>query len=75
MIFNLNKFNDLIEGICDGLTIDSKGNLWIAVFGVSKVINIDPRKPDTLLGSLNFPAKYVSIYLIRNKNGLYRVAW
>lgn len=42
------------------MTIDSDGNLWIALFFASKVIKIDPRRPETLLETIDFPAKYVS---------------
>lgn len=50
------------DGICDGMTIDTDGNLWIAIFSCSRVIKIDPRKPDTLLETIMFPAKYVSTF-------------
>ncbi|XP_018335136.1 regucalcin-like, partial [Agrilus planipennis] len=53
-IFTLEKHN--IPGIPDGMTIDSDGNLWVAVFLGSRVIKIDPRKPETLLETIKIPA-------------------
>lgn len=60
-IFNVENQAEKIEGFCDGMTIDEDGNLWIAMCYGSKVIKIDPRKPNTLLQVIEFPAKYVSI--------------
>ncbi|CAD0201974.1 unnamed protein product [Chrysodeixis includens] len=37
-----------LEGYPDGMTIDTDGNLWVAVFGGSSVIKVDPRN-NTLL--------------------------
>lgn len=41
------------------MTIDTDGNLYIATWGAS-VIKIDPRKPETLLATIEMPAKIVS---------------
>ncbi|XP_050302445.1 regucalcin-like [Anthonomus grandis grandis] len=49
-----------IEGIFDGMTIDKDGNLWVAIFNGSKVIKVDPTKPDTLLQQIDIPAKQVT---------------
>ncbi|CAH1130548.1 unnamed protein product [Ceutorhynchus assimilis] len=57
-IFTLPKHN--IEGFPDGMTIDTDGNLWVAVFNSYKVIKIDPRKPETLLQTVEIPAKQVT---------------
>ncbi|XP_018333443.1 regucalcin-like isoform X2 [Agrilus planipennis] len=57
-IFTLEKHN--IPGIPDGMTIDSDGNLWVAVFLGSRVIKIDPRKPETLLDTVTLPALQVT---------------
>ncbi|XP_025830547.1 regucalcin-like [Agrilus planipennis] len=53
-IFTFDKHN--IPGMPDGQTIDSDGNLWVAVFLGSRVIKIDPRKPETLLETIAIPA-------------------
>lgn len=37
------------------MTIDSDGNLWIAVVGTGKVVKIDPRQPESLLETVEFP--------------------
>lgn len=41
------------------MAIDTDGNLWIAVFNAYKVIKIDPRKPESLLETIDIPAKQV----------------
>lgn len=70
-IFSLEKHDlkntPVGDTLCDGMTIDTDGNLWVALFKNSKVIKIDPRKPETLLQTLEFPAKYVSFYFSVNK--------
>lgn len=52
-----------VEGMPDGMTIDTDGNLWIASFGGSKIIKIDPRKPNTLLQVIQMPVAQVRRYL------------
>lgn len=42
------------------MTIDTDGNLYVATWG-GAVIKIDPRKPETLLRTINMPAKIVSV--------------
>ncbi|XP_069358013.1 regucalcin isoform X1 [Maniola hyperantus] len=44
-----------LEGIADGMTIDTDGNLWVANFDGSQVLKIDPRK-GKLLQKLPTPA-------------------
>lgn len=41
-VFDLQKHG--ISGLPDGMTIDTDGNLWLALFGGSCVLKIDPRK-------------------------------
>ncbi|SMO46884.1 SMP-30/gluconolactonase/LRE family protein [Fodinibius sediminis] len=36
------------EGFPDGMTIDREGKLWIALYGGSRVIRVDPQTGDTL---------------------------
>ncbi|XP_023936161.2 regucalcin [Bicyclus anynana] len=44
-----------LEGIVDGMTIDTDGNLWVANFDGSQVLKIDPRK-GALLQKVPIPA-------------------
>lgn len=57
-IFTLAKHG--LTGVPDGQTIDTDGNLWVAIFLGSCVIKIDPRKPETLLQTIPIPAKEVT---------------
>lgn len=45
------------------MTIDTQGNLWIAIFGGYKIIKVDPRKPETLLQTIDIPANQVNMYM------------
>ncbi|CAB3254245.1 unnamed protein product [Arctia plantaginis] len=56
-IFDFVKNN--ITGFPDGCTIDNEGNLWVAVFDGSCIINIDPRT-GTLLRKIPIPAPQVT---------------
>jgi len=38
----LNKEKAGLTGKLDGMTIDTRGNLWVAVFGEGKIIEVDP---------------------------------
>lgn len=62
-IFTFSKHD--IDGLPDGMTIDADGNLWVAVFNSSRVIKIDPRKPETLLETIKLPAKQVMEVLFK----------
>ncbi|KAF5301530.1 hypothetical protein FQR65_LT08834 [Abscondita terminalis] len=44
-----------IDGFPDGQTIDAEGNLWVAVFRGQRVLKIDSKNPETLLGSIQIP--------------------
>ncbi|XP_051171983.1 regucalcin-like isoform X2 [Leptopilina boulardi] len=57
VVFDLTKNN--LPGVPDGMTIDSKDNLWIALFGGSQVIQVNP-KTGKLLQSIPIPAKRVT---------------
>jgi hypothetical protein len=50
-----------IPGIPDGMTIDSDGNLWVAVFGGSRVLKVDGSKSETLLDTIDIPAEQVIV--------------
>ncbi|XP_052754805.1 regucalcin-like [Galleria mellonella] len=56
-VFDFNKHN--IEGFPDGTTIDTDGNLWVAVFNGSCVIKVDPRTGQ-LLEKVAIPAPQVT---------------
>ncbi|KPJ11518.1 Regucalcin [Papilio machaon] len=56
-IFDLKKNN--IDGIPDGMTIDTDGNLWVANFDGSCVLKIDP-KAGSVLQKIPIPAKQVT---------------
>ncbi|GJQ84692.1 hypothetical protein Trydic_g12711 [Trypoxylus dichotomus] len=58
VIFSLQKVS--IDGFADGQTIDTDGNLWVAIFNGYKVIKIDPRKENALLDTIEIPAKQVT---------------
>ncbi|KAK9298960.1 hypothetical protein QLX08_007876 [Tetragonisca angustula] len=51
IVFDLQK-ND-ISGIPDGMTIDTNGNLWVAVYSGGSVLNINPQTGE-LLRSIKF---------------------
>ncbi|GBP54105.1 Regucalcin [Eumeta japonica] len=57
LIFDFDK-NDL-EGVPDGMTIDTDGNLWVAVFDGSSLLKVDPRT-EKLLQKIPIPALQVT---------------
>ncbi|XP_004930719.1 regucalcin [Bombyx mori] len=48
-----------LQGIPDGTTIDTDGNLWVAVFGGSCVLKINPKNGE-ILQKLAIPAEQVT---------------
>ncbi|XP_028135460.1 regucalcin-like isoform X1 [Diabrotica virgifera virgifera] len=48
------------EHFCDGMTLDADGNIWLAVFASSKVYQIDPSKPETVLRVVKLPAAQIT---------------
>lgn len=56
-IFNLDDHD--IPGVPDGMTIDTDGNLWVAVFDGGCLLHINPNTSQ-LLKTIKFPAKQVS---------------
>lgn len=58
VLFNLADYPD-IDGIPDGMTSDSDGNLYVAIFGGSAVLKIDPNS-GKLLQTIKMPVKYVT---------------
>lgn len=57
IVFDLEKNN--ITGLPDGMTIDSNGNLWIALYGGSGVVNVDPRT-GSVIRFVKLPVKDVT---------------
>lgn len=55
--FDLAKYN--ITGVPDGMTIDTNGNLWIAVYLGSRILNVNPRTGE-LICSIKLPAERVT---------------
>ncbi|KAJ8973400.1 hypothetical protein NQ317_006466 [Molorchus minor] len=45
----------------DGMAVDYEGNLWVAVFNGSKVIKIDPRKPEAVVKTIQIPTKQIKM--------------
>jgi sugar lactone lactonase YvrE len=64
--FTLQKLS--IPGIPDGMTIDSDGNLWVAVFGGGRVLKVDGSKSETLLDTIDIPAEQVTSVAFGGKN-------
>ncbi|CAH2046718.1 unnamed protein product, partial [Iphiclides podalirius] len=64
-IFDLKEKN--IAGMPDGMTIDTDGNLWVAVFDGSRVLKIDPRLGH-LLQEVPIPAKQVTSVAFGGRN-------
>jgi gluconolactonase len=56
--FTLAKNN--VPGKPDGMTIDTDGNLWVAVFEGARVIKVDGHKAETLLDTIQMPAQQVT---------------
>lgn len=46
--------------VLDGMTIDSDGNLWAAVFNQGRVIKVNPRNPETIEDFVQIPGKQVT---------------
>ena len=54
-------------GFPDGMTIDSEGKLWVAMWGGSKVTRWDPSN-GKLIGIVNVPAKNITSIAFGGKN-------
>jgi gluconolactonase len=69
-----------IPGVLDGMTIDTRGNLWIAVFDGSRVIEVNPSTQE-VVRSIMFPgtkkitsvvfggANYADLYVTSARTG------
>ncbi|CAH0557443.1 unnamed protein product [Brassicogethes aeneus] len=56
-IFNLDHHD--IPGVPDGMTIDTDGNLWVAVFDGGRLLHVNPNNSE-LITTINFPAKQIT---------------
>lgn len=54
--FDFDKYD--IPGVPDGMTIDTDGNLWVAVFDGARVLHINPCSGE-LMTTIDIPAKQV----------------
>ncbi|KAJ8973402.1 hypothetical protein NQ317_006468 [Molorchus minor] len=50
------------------MAVDYEGNLWVAVFNGSKVIKIDPRKPEVVVETVQIPTKQVTSVAFGGRN-------
>ncbi|XP_030764621.1 regucalcin-like isoform X2 [Sitophilus oryzae] len=66
VIFDLENY-PAIEGILDGMTIDSENNLWVATFGGSSILKIHPCS-GKLLKVVKMPVKYITSVAFGGKN-------
>ncbi|RZF47696.1 hypothetical protein LSTR_LSTR005713 [Laodelphax striatellus] len=57
VVFDFEKHN--VPGYPDGMTIDQQDNLWIACWGGSRVIQVDPRQ-SKLKRTLTLPAERIT---------------
>jgi gluconolactonase len=57
VVFNLDLHN--IPGVPDGMTMDTDGNLWVAVFDGGCLLHINPRTSE-LISTINFPARQIT---------------
>ncbi|XP_066159018.1 regucalcin-like [Euwallacea fornicatus] len=58
-IFITEKVKDL-QKLPDGMTLDTDGNIWVAVFGQKKIVKINPNKPEIILQTIEIPVKQVT---------------
>ncbi|XP_018373078.1 PREDICTED: regucalcin-like [Trachymyrmex cornetzi] len=56
IVFDLDRTN--LKGLPDGMTIDTNGNIWIALFAGSQVIGVRP-KTGTVLCKIELPVENV----------------
>jgi len=48
-----------LTGAPDGMTIDVEGNLWVALVGAGKIVQINPQQPGKVQKSIELPTKLV----------------
>ncbi|CAH1106228.1 unnamed protein product [Psylliodes chrysocephalus] len=66
IVFDLKQHPEL-SGIPDGMTIDANDNLWIALFGGSHIIRVDPRTKKILM-KIKMPATYITSVVFGGPN-------
>ncbi|SPP77643.1 regucalcin isoform X1 [Drosophila guanche] len=59
VIFNLRKTSPEDHLLPDGLTIDTKGNLYVATFNGATIFKVNPRNGEVLL-EIKFPTKQIT---------------
>jgi gluconolactonase len=59
IISNQQTIFKISDNLCDGMTIDTDGNLWVAIFGDAAVYQIDPRK-GVIIEVVKFPADQIT---------------
>ncbi|KAK9685865.1 SMP-30/Gluconolactonase/LRE-like region [Popillia japonica] len=47
--------NNSVDGAPAGMAIDERDNLWIACFHGGKIVNINPRIPNTIIRTIDMP--------------------
>lgn len=57
------------EGIPDGMTIDSEGYLWVAMYGGGRVLRIDPGKR-VVIDEVDVPVSYTTSCTFGGGDGL-----
>lgn len=64
-IFNLDDHE--IPGVPDGMTIDTDGNLWVAVFDGGCLLHVNPNTSE-LIERIEFPVKQVGHFRAPQRN-------
>jgi len=65
--FDLTKYPEL-SGVPDGMTIDENDNLWVALYGGSSVIQVNPKTGALLKKSSHSSQRYYFYYVWRTKS-------
>lgn len=58
-LVDFNQTHRYIDFIADGMTIDKKGNLYVAAFGASRVLVVDPRQ-GKIVHEIDMPTRQVT---------------
>lgn len=57
-----------IQGFFDGMTTDTEGNIWVAIFNNFEMAKIDTKKPNNVLETVKVPAKNPTSAIFGGKN-------
>lgn len=66
-LINFNQTHKFIDFIADGMTIDSKGFLYVAAFGASRIFIINPKK-QKIVNEIELPTSQVTSLAFGGKN-------